>query len=55
MQKAKALFFSVINKTLHFDKHGFFEKNSLVSSVARFPPFILKIQVIIVNIGNEEN
>ena len=40
MQKVKAHFFSVINKTLHFDKYGFFENNSLVSAVARFPPCI---------------
>jgi len=33
MQKLKALFFSVINKTSHFDKHGFFENNTL-SAVA---------------------
>ena len=40
MQNVKAHFFSVINKTLHFDKNGVFENNSLVSAVARFPPFI---------------
>jgi hypothetical protein len=40
MQKLKALFFSVINKTSHFDKHDFSEHNSLVSAVARSLPFI---------------
>jgi hypothetical protein len=40
MQKVKAIFFSVINKTLHFDKHGFFENNPVVSAVAQFLPCI---------------
>ena len=40
MQKVKALFLSVINKNLPFDKHGFFKNKSLVSAVARFLPCI---------------
>ena len=40
MQKVKALFYSVSHKTLHYDKHGFFEHKSLVSAVARSFPFI---------------
>jgi len=35
IQKEKKSFLRVINKTSLFDKHGFFEHNSLVSAVAR--------------------
>ena len=40
MRKMKALFFSVINKTSLFGKHGFFDTKSFVSAVARFLPCI---------------
>jgi hypothetical protein len=32
---------SIRAKTSHFEKHSFFEHNSLVSAVARAPPIII--------------
>jgi len=55
MQKVKVLFFSVINKTSHFDKHSFFEHNSLVCAVTRSRPLFLQIQMISIKIGSEVN
>jgi hypothetical protein len=37
VQKMKTIFFSVINKTLHFDKHSFFQNKSRGSASSAIP------------------